>query len=135
MTDRLRAMRRVLAVQDGLKRSADWRLAEAERAAADVEAARGDLARFRDAELPTGALAAAAAAQARRLDARAAAAAAAVAAGAEAMREATARQKLFGRAVEALAREEAAARERRDLERLVEDLAAAASRAPPRHEG
>ncbi len=124
MTDRLKAMQRVLKVQDQLKRSADWRLAEAERAAAEVEASKAELARFLDGALLTGPLAGIATAQARRLDMRAIAAAQAVTAEAEAMRDATARQKLVAKGVDALAREEAAARERKDLERLIEGVVA-----------
>ena len=127
MTDRLKAMKRVLKVQDGLKRSADWRLAEAERDAAEVEASKAELARFLDGALLTGPLAGIASAQARRLDLRAAAAAEAVTAETEAMRDATARQKLLAKGVEALAREEAAGRERKDLERLIEGFAARAA--------
>ena len=52
------------------------------------------------------------------------AASAEVAAAADAMRDATARQKLVAKGVGALAREEAAARERKDLERLIEGFAA-----------
>ncbi len=117
-------MKRVLKVQDQLKRSADWRLAEAERAAAEVEASKAELARFLDGALLTGPLAGIATAQARRLDMRAIAAAQAVTAEAEAMRDATARQKLVAKGVDALAREEAAARERKDLERLIEGVVA-----------
>ncbi len=124
MTDRLKAMKRVLKVQDQLKRSADWRLADAERAAAEVEASKAELARFLDGALLTGPLAGIASAQARRLDMRATAAAEAVAAETEAMRDATARQKLVAKGVDALAREEAAARERKDLERLIEGVVA-----------
>ena len=124
MTERLKALRRVLKVQDQLKRSADWRLAEAERASAEVETAKDELARFRDGALLVGPLAGAAAAQARRLDARGIDAAAVVAAEAEAMRDATARQKLLAKTVEALGREEAAARDRKELERLIEGFAA-----------
>lgn len=125
MTDRLKAMKRVLKVQDQLKRSADWRLAEAERAEAEVETAKTELARFIDGELLTGPLAGVAAAQARRLDIRAAAAAKTVADESAAMRDATARQKLVAKSVETLAREEAALRERKDLERLIEGFASA----------
>jgi hypothetical protein len=127
MTERLKAMKRVLKVQDQLKRSADWRLAEAERSAAEVEAAKEELARFCDGELLTGPIAGAAAAQALRLAARGIAAAKTVDAGAEALRDAPARQKLVAKGVDALAREEAAARERKDLERLIEGFAARAA--------
>ena len=122
MTDRLKALRRVLKVQDQLKRSADWRLAESQRVAGEIAASKVELARFRDGELLTGPLGIAAAVQARRLDARGIEADAAVAAEAETMRDATARQKLVAKGVETLARDEAAARDRKDLERLIESF-------------
>ena len=124
MTDRLKALRRVLKVQDQLKRSADWRLAEAQRVVAEVAASKVELARFRDGELLTGPLGVAAAVQARRLDARGIDAEAVEAAETQAMREATARQKLVAKGVETLARDEAAARDRKDLERLIESFTA-----------
>lgn len=123
-------MKRVLAVQDQLKRSADWRLLAAERTAADIEAAQADLAAFMAQDDLVGPLAAVAAAQARRLAMRGTAAARAVEVEAAAMREATARQKLVAKGVETLAREEAAARERKDLERLIEGFAGRADRPP-----
>lgn len=126
MTDRLRGLRRILKVQDQIKREADWRLSEAERAAAEVEAARTDLATFLDGDAIVGPLAVTAASQLRRLDARGIAAARAVEEEARAMREATARQKLVAKGVDTLAREEDAARERKDLERLIEGYAARA---------
>ena len=126
MTDRLRGLRRILKVQDQIKREADWRLAEAERAAAEVEAARAELAAFLERDATVGPLAVAAAAQMRRLDGRGIAAARTVEDEARAMREATARQKLMAKGVENLAREDRAARERQDLERLIEDFAARA---------
>lgn len=123
MTDRLKAMKRVLKVQDQLKRSADWRLAEAERASAEIADAQTDLWRFMDDTVLTGAFAAAAAAQSRRLDTRGSAAAQVVETERLAMQEATARQKLVAKALETLSREDAAARERKDLERLIEGFA------------
>lgn len=121
-------MKRVLAVQGQLKRHADWRLLAAERTAADIEAAQADLATFMARDDLVGPLAAVAVAQARRLATRGAAAAQAVDVEAAAMREATARHKLVAKGVEALAREEAAARERKDLERLIEGFAGRADR-------
>ncbi len=124
MTDRLKAMKRILKVQDQLKASADWRLAEAERASAEVSDAKADLWRFMDDTLLTGAFAAAAAAQSRRLEARGVAADRVVEAERQAMQEATARQKLVAKTLDTLKREEAATRERKDLERLIEGFAA-----------
>ena len=123
MTERLNALKRVLKVQDQLKRSADWRLAEAERAAAEAEASAGELADFVARADLIGPLAGLAVAQARRLAVQGQAAARRVAAEAEAMREVTARQKLVAKGVDTLAREEAAAAERKELERLIEGLA------------
>ena len=123
MTDRLRGMTRILKVQDQLKRMADWRLAEAERGAAEIVDAQAEIRRFMGGDTPLGSLAASAAAQSRRLAARGIAAARTVEQEAEAMRDATARQKLVAKSLEALTREEAASRERKDLERMIEGLA------------
>lgn len=131
MTARLAALRRVLAVQDQVKRIADWRLAEAERSAAEVGDAQAALAGFLDAAAVVGPLALLAQAQARRLDAREAAVAGRVAAEADAMRDAAARQKLLAKAVDVLARDEAALRERKDLERLADTCAGRAGAADP----
>ena len=122
MTDRLKAMKRVLKVQDQLKRSADW----AGRAGARLGRDRGCSERsvaLHGRHLLTGAFAAAAAAQSRRLDTRGSAAAQVVEAERLAMQEATARQKLVAKALETLSREHAAARERKDLDRLIEGFA------------
>ncbi len=123
MTDRLKALKRVLKVQDQLKRSADWRLAEAERASSEIAEAQAELWRFMDGTVLTGAFAAAAAAQSRRLDTRGNEAARVVEAERTAMQEVTARQKLVAKALDSLSREDAAARERKDLERLIEGFA------------
>ncbi|MGI3900449.1 MAG: hypothetical protein ACRYGP_24655 [Janthinobacterium lividum] len=123
MTDRLKALKRVLKVQDQLKRSADWRLAEAERVSAEIADAQAELWRFMDDTLLTGRFAAAAASQSRRLDTRGSAAAQVVDTERTAMQEATARQKLVAKALDTLARENAATRERKDLERLIEGFA------------
>ncbi len=123
MTDRLQGMQRLLRLQGDIKRMADWRLAEAERASAEVEEAQRALAAFVDGEVLTGPLATAAIGQAKRLNVRAVAAVRRVESEADAMREATARQKLAGRMVEELGRAERAARERKDLERLIQGLA------------
>ena len=123
-----KAMKRVLKVQDQLKRSADWRLAEAERVSAEIADAQAELWRFMDDAVLTGAFAAAAAAQSRRLDSRGSEAAQIVEAERIAMQEATARQKLVAKTLETLSREDAAARERKDLERLIEGFAGRARR-------
>ncbi len=122
MTDRLKSMKRILKVQDGIKRMADWRLAEAERERAEAAEAGRALAAFIDREMLTGPLATAAVAQSGRLGEREAAAVLR----AEALRDATARQKLAGRAVADLGRAERQRAERKDLERLVEAFAARA---------
>ncbi len=124
MTDRLKSMKRILKVQDGIKRMADWRLAEAERERAEAAEAGRALAAFIDREMLTGPLATAAVAQSGRLGEREAAAV--LQAEAEALRDATARQKLAGRAVADLGRAERQRAERKDLERLVEAFAARA---------
>ncbi len=122
MTDRLKSMKRILKVQDGIKRMADWRLAEAERERAEAAEAGRAIAAFIDREMLTGPLATAAVAQSGRLGEREAAAV--LRAEAEALRDAMARQKLAGRAVADLDRAERQRDERKDLERLVEAFAA-----------
>ena len=124
MTDRLKAMKRILKVQDQLKKSADWRLAEAERASAEIADAQTELWRFMDGTVLTGAFASAAAAQSRRLDVRGSEAARVVDTERAAMQDATARQKLVAKTLDTLSREDAAARERKGLERLIEGFAA-----------
>ncbi len=124
MTDRLNGMRRILKVQDGLKCMADWRLAEAERERAEAAEARSAVAAFVNGEVPTGPLAVATISQARRLGEREAAAVRRVATEAEAMRDATAGQKLAGRVLAELDRAERQRAERKDLERLIEAFAA-----------
>ncbi len=126
MTDRLKSMKRILKVQDGIKRMADWRLAEAERERAEAAEAGREIAAFIDREMLTGPLAIAAVAQSGRLGERVAAAVLRAEAEAEALRDATARQKLAGRAVADLGRAERQRAERKDLERLVEAFAARA---------
>ena len=103
MTDRLKSMKRILKVQDGIKRMADWRLAEAERERAEAAEAGREIAAFIDREMLTGPLAIAAVAQSGRLGEREAAAVLRAEAEAERQRD-----------------------ERKDLERLVEAFAARA---------
>ena len=129
MSERLKAMKRVLKVQDQLKRSADWRLAEAERAAGDVAAAQSEFMAFLARTDLSGPLAGLAVRRTERLAVEEHAAARVVAAETEAMREVTARQKLIAKSVDALTRDEAGIRERKDLERLIEGFA---GRAGPR---
>ena len=128
MSERLKAMKRVLKVQDQLKRSADWRLAEAERTAAEVEAAKSEFIAFLARTDLSGPLAGLAVRRTQRLAVEEHAAARVVASETEAMREVTARQKLIAKSVDALARDEAAVRERKDLERLIEGFAGRADR-------
>ena len=132
MTDRLVALTRIAAVQRQIKRIADWRLAEAEREAAEIAEAQAAIDAWIADETPTGLLAEAAVRQARRTALRGAQAANAVAAASTAAREAGARDKLVERRRGEVARDERAAQERKTLERLVEAFAA---RGPAADEG
>lgn len=56
MKQRLQSIRRVLAVQDQLRRMAEWKLADIERQLADVRQAQVDLDHFVDRAHPIGGL-------------------------------------------------------------------------------
>ncbi len=128
MNDRLLGMKRILKVQDQVKRMADWRVAEAERHKREVEEAQRVLAAYMDEAVLEGALAAAAVAQTRRLVQRGTAADANLAAETGKAREAQGRQKLVARFVDALTHEDRTARERKDLDVLIEAFTNRAAR-------
>ncbi len=128
MNDRLLGMKRVLKVQDQIKRIADWRVAEAERHKREIEDAQRVLAAYLDDSALEGALAAAAVAQTRRLVRRGTAADESLAAETDKAREAQGRQKLVARFVDTLAHEDRAARERKDLAALIEAFTNRAAR-------
>ena len=124
MSERLRALDRIAAVQRQVKRIADWRLAEAEREAAEAAEAQAAIDAWIADDTPRGLLAEAAVKQARRTALRGERAASAVTAAAAVAREAGARDKLVERRRGAITREERSAEERKALERLVEAFAA-----------
>jgi hypothetical protein len=73
MKRRLQAIRRLVAVQDQLRRLAEWKLADIDRQIAEVAAAQADLDRFVDRSHPiSGMLLGVVTAQRRRLGVRAA---------------------------------------------------------------
>ncbi len=127
MNDRLLGMKRILKVQDQVKRIADWRVAEAERSKREIEDAQRALAAYIDDTVLDGSLAAAAVAQTRRLLGRGTAAAEALAAENEKAREAQGRQKLVARFVDGLSRDDRMVRERKDLDTLIEAFTSRAS--------
>ena len=131
MNDRLVGMKRILKVQDQVKRIADWRVADAERHKRDIEDAQRALAAYLDDAALEGALAAAAVAQTRRLVRRGTAAAESLAAETDTAREAQGRLKLVSRLVDALAHEDRTARERKDLDFLIEAFTIRAARPDP----
>ena len=131
MNDRLVGMKRILKVQDQVKRMADWRVAEAERHKRDIEDAQQALATYLADTVPEGALAAAAVAQTRRLVHRGTAATENLADETRKAREAQGRQKLVERFVDALTKDERTARERKDLAALIEAFTNRAARPDP----
>jgi hypothetical protein len=73
MKSRLQSIRRVVAVQEQLRRLAEWKLADIERQLAEVAAAQADLDRFVDRAHPlTGMLLGVVTTQRRKLALRAA---------------------------------------------------------------
>ena len=72
MNNRLKSIRRLVAVQDQLRRLAEWKLADIDRQIAEVAAAQADLDRFVDRSHPiSGMLLGVVTAQRRRLGVRA----------------------------------------------------------------
>ncbi|MCW6507345.1 hypothetical protein [Lichenifustis flavocetrariae] len=124
MSDRLKAMRRIMAVQAQAKRLAEWELAATERRKAAIEAARRDLDSFVEGANLAGPLGTIAIKQARRLAQREAASEQDRSRQIDAVQAAERRHRLSERVTETLATEERAAEERRLLEQLVEGLMA-----------
>ena len=131
MNDRLVGMKRILKVQDQVKRIADWRVAEAERLKREIEDAQQALAAYLAETALEGALAAAAVAQTRRLVRRGMDATESLADETHKAREAQGRQKLVARFVDALAHDDRTARERKDLAALIEVFTNRAARPDP----
>ena len=131
MNDRLNGMKRILKVQDQVKRIADWRVVEAERHKREIEEAQRLLAAYLDESALEGALAAAAVAQTRRLVRRGTEAAESLASETDKAREAQGRQKLVARCVDALTQDDRTARGRKDLDTLIEAFTNRAARPDP----
>ena len=120
MSERLRAIKRVQAVQAAVRDLAAWKLGAVERRQAELAAARAALEAFIAQDLPTGAFAALSSKTVRRIAMREEAAERQHALLAEATRGAETRLRLAQKMVEGLAREESDAAERRRLEELLE---------------
>ena len=124
MSERLRSLRRILAVQSQRKRLAEWALAAAETRKAAVGIERTELRGFVEAENLTGALAGLALDQTRRLAERDAEAGRDVGRQRDALQAAERRHRLAERLTEAVAAENRIVAERRSLEQLIEDAVA-----------
>ena len=116
-------MRRVLAVQDQLKRLAEWRLADAEALRRDLEAEALALDGFIDRSELSDPLATTAMNHRRRVAGREAAAKETIEQETKATTEARSLHRLAERMIGGLKTDIARERERQDLERLLEDLA------------
>ena len=123
MSARLRSMRRILGVQAQIKRLAEWDLAAAEQRQRDIEAQRQALDALIDGGDLSGALATAALRHRRKVQGREQEAEQERAAKALATRDAQARCRLAERLVADLDGQDRAARERQDLEWLIESAA------------
>lgn len=120
MSERLKSLRRIQAVHKRLADMAEWKLAAAERAKADVAAERAALESFVAGVLPTGAFATLAGRTAVRLANREALAEHRRAELASSKIQAETRLELADRFLQKLAAEERDAEERRRLEALIE---------------
>jgi hypothetical protein len=120
--DRLKAMRRIVAVQAQVKRIAEWKLASIEERKVRLETATRELAGFLDGENAVGRFATLALKQARRLAEREAAAERDRIRQAAATLKAQSRHKLAEEMTETFAREDRAVRERQALEQLIESF-------------
>jgi hypothetical protein len=123
MSERLKSMRRIAALQAQQKRLAEWKLATLVQRKAALAEAQRDLAGFVDGGELVGRLASEALLQAQRLARREVQAEEQRQAQVGTVRETERRLKLTERTVEQLARDERAEEERRLLERLIEELA------------
>ncbi len=129
MTDRLKSVKRILAVQVQVKRMAEIELAATERRKGALDTARKDLVAFVETLHGAAGMGLVATRQGSRLAKRETDAEAARLKQAAALATIQARLKLAERVNEAVGREERAAGERRELERLIEVFA---GRAIPR---
>ncbi len=120
MSERLKALRRVRAVQAQVKRMAEGRLAAAERREAALADAAADLGAFVAEGCPAGDLARLAVLQTRRLALQRRDAEAERAARAETVAEADRRHRLTERRIEELDADVRRAAERRDLQNLLD---------------
>jgi hypothetical protein len=134
MSERLKGIRRVQAVQAKIRDLAAWKLGAIERRQAELATARTAVEAFIASEGPTGALAGLADGTVRRLAGREAAVERQRIAVAGAAREAESRLKLADRLVDGIARDERDAQERRRLEDLVEMMLGRAG-GEPRSDG
>lgn len=131
MSDRLKSMQRIVAMQAQRKRLAEWKLAEIETRKAAVQMAQTELGTFMEAADLTGPLAIVALKQSRRLAARDVETAAERDRQRATLQAAERRHRLAERIAEAAAAEDRMLRERRGLEALIMDAVARAQMAGP----
>lgn len=120
MSERLKSMRRVLAVQAQAKRIAEWKLATIEQRKALLDQARLALGDFMDGGELTGALAGVALKQAKRITERQAIVELDRQRQLDRTQNAQRSHKLAERVTEAVAKDERAAEARRALEALID---------------
>jgi hypothetical protein len=124
MSDRLRSLQRIAALQAQRRRLAEWNLTALDRQRADIERAQRDLDDFMADTVLAAPLARVALAQGRRLAERDAAAAQERVRLAGLLQAAERRHKLAERIVDAVAADERAATERQTLEQLIDVMMA-----------
>lgn len=124
MSERLKSMQRIVAMQAQRKRLAEWALAAAETRKASIGVARTELGTFVQDENLTGPLASLAMIQTRRLAEREAEAGAEVGRQRQAVQAAERRHRLAERLTEAVAADHRVEAERRGLEQLIESAVA-----------
>lgn len=124
MSDRLKSMKRIVAMQAQRKRLAEWKLAQIETRKAAVQAAQTELGAFMETAGLTGPLAIVALKQTRRLAEREAETDAERARQRAMLQAAERRHRLAERIAEAAAAEDRMVRERRGLEALIMDAVA-----------
>lgn len=122
MKDRLRSMRRVLAVQEQVKRLAEWRLTSAETRQRELEGEAQELDGYIARSAIGDPLSTAAMGQRRRVAGHEAVNTETVARERQAATQARSLHRLAERMLDTLETDDERLRERRDLERLIEDL-------------
>ena len=122
MKDRLRSMRRVLAVQEQVKRLAEWQLTSAETRQRELEGEAQELDGYIARSAIGDPLSNAAMGQRRRVAGQEVANTEAVVRERQAVTQARSLHRLAERMLDTLETDDERLRERRDLERLIEEL-------------